>query len=182
LTDPHDVAYISEKRKECINLELLKQKEAIFLKDFNNIFKVEMTYLKSLLINFLTVFFANYLLPGIEMTRHTKLPHVEGALIFAAAVGLVNSLIVPFLSFLKIPPSHFKIGLTSFVISFGAYALVNLLPLGIKVESAKGFFWAAGVVWAVSFFTNYLAFRKHLKALEDKLARQEDAEKKESPK
>ena len=35
-------------------------------------------YLKSLFFNFLTVFFANHIFSGIEVTSQTKLPHIGG--------------------------------------------------------------------------------------------------------
>ena len=46
-----------------------------------------MTYLKSLFFNFLVVFFANHVLPGIEVVKPTKLPHIGGDLTFAIALG-----------------------------------------------------------------------------------------------
>src|SRR5690554_369130 len=50
-----------------------------------------MVYLKHLLINFLIVFFANYVLPGIEVLNQTKLPHVGGDILFALSLGFLNA-------------------------------------------------------------------------------------------
>lgn len=137
-----------------------------------------MTYLKSLLINFLTVFFVDHLVPGIDIPYYTKLPHVEGGLIFAAAVGFVNSLIFPMMRLFRASPSHVKIGLTSFIISFAAYSIVNLLPLEIKVTTIKAYFWCGAIVWLMSYFTNHLEYSHYLKGLEDKAAMKQDGEKK----
>ncbi len=138
-----------------------------------------MTYLKSLLTNILTVFFVNHLIPGIDNPYYTKLPQIEGGLIFAACVGFVNSMIYPFMRLFRVPPSHVKLGLSSFIISFAAYSIVNLLPLGVKVTTAKAFLWSGVIVWAVSYFTNHLEFARYRKQLEEKGAKKEDAEKKE---
>ncbi len=97
-----------------------------------------MTYLKSLFLNFLTVFFADHIIPGIQVSYYTKLPHIEGDIISAAAIGLLSSLIFPVLR-LCTDPSHFKIGLISFLISFGAYSVVNLLPVGIHLHTAGAY-------------------------------------------
>ena len=106
----------------------------------------DMSYFKSLLLNFLAVFFANHVIPGLEVAYYTKLPHIEGDLIFSFALGFLNSLVFPVMRIFKIKLSHFKIGLITFFISFGAYSIVNLLPLGIKVKSPSGFIWCGSIL------------------------------------
>ena len=44
-----------------------------------------MNYPKSLFYNFLTVYFANHLLPGIELLQQTRFPHIGSDLPFAIA-------------------------------------------------------------------------------------------------
>jgi len=134
-----------------------------------------MTWFKSLFLNFLTVFFVDHIIPGIEITYYTKLPHIGGEIIWAAALGLVNSLIFPVLRFLHPKPSHFKIGLISFIISFGAYSIVNLIPaVGIKVTRAEAFAYSGLIVWAVSYLTNHLEFKTYLYKKEQELQKKEE--------
>ena len=130
-----------------------------------------MTYFKSLFFNFLIVFFVNHILPGIEIDYYTKLPEIKGDLIFAASLGFLNSLIFPILRAFHTKPTHFKIGLISFIISFGAYSIVNILPLGIHISTAGAYVWAGVVVWAGSYLTNHLELRHYqrLKELEEEV-------------
>lgn len=141
-----------------------------------------MTYFKSLFINFLVVFFVNHVIPGVEIAYYTKLPHIGGELIFAFSLGFINSLIFPVLRLFQFSPSHFKIGLISFIVSFGAYSIVNLLPVGIRVSTAGAYIWSSLVVWFASYLTNHLEFKKYLSDLEDKYEKkmkEEEEDKKE---
>ena len=125
-----------------------------------------MTYFKSLLTNFLAVFFVDHIIPGIDIAYYSKLPHIGGDLIFSFGVGFLNSLIFPVLKHFTTKPTHFKIGIISLVISFLSYSLVNILPVDIKVTSAGGYIWSILIIWGVSYFTNHLEFRKYLKDLD----------------
>ena len=122
-----------------------------------------MSYFKSLLFNFLCVFFVNHVIPGISIAYYTKLPKIKGDLIFSFGLGFISSLIFPVLRYFKCKPSHFKIGFISFIISFGAYAIINILPLGIKVTTAGSFILAGLIVWFGSYLTNHLEFSKYQK-------------------
>ena len=139
-----------------------------------------MTYFKSLFINFLTVFFVNHVIPGVEIAYYTKLPHVGGEIIFAAALGFINSLIFPVLRIFQFSPSHFKIVLVSFIVSFGAYSIVNLLPVGVKITTAGAFIWSGLIVWFISYLTNHLEFKQYLHKLE--LKYEEEMKKEKKPK
>lgn len=119
-----------------------------------------MHYLKSLFFNFLVVFFANHILPGIEVLNQTKLPHVGGDLIFAFVLGAINSLIFPILK-LTGKATTMKIAGIALAINFVAYALLKLLPIGIH-ETIEGYCFAALLVSIGSFLTNYCAM-KHAK-------------------
>ena len=130
-----------------------------------------MTYFKSLFFNFLIIFFVNHILPGIEIDYYTKLPEIKGDLIFAFSLGFLNSLIYPALRMFHPRPTHIKIGLISFILSFGAYSIVNLLPLGIHVTKAGAYIWAGLIVWFGSYLTNHLELRHYqrVKELEDEV-------------
>lgn len=128
-----------------------------------------MTYFKSLFFNFLAVFFANHIIPGLKIEYYTKLPHIEGDLIFAFSVGFLNSLIYPIMRLFS-NESHFRIGLASFIISVGSYSIVNLLPIGVHVTTASAFVWCSLVVWFCSYLTNHLELRRYLREKELKEA------------
>jgi len=127
-----------------------------------------MTYFKSLVINFLTVFFVNHVIPNIEIDYYSKLPHIGGDLIFAFLVGFLNSLIYPVIVFFKVKSSHLKVGLSSFIISFAAYSIVNILPVGIKVTAAGAYIWASLIVWFISYLTNHLEIKHYLEKKDKK--------------
>ena len=142
-----------------------------------------MTYFKSLLFNFLAVFFVNHIIPGIHIDYYTKLPHVEGDLIFSFVLGFINSLIFPLMRFFQFPVTHFKIGFMSFIISFTAYSLVNILPLGIHVRTAGAFLWSGVIVWFCSYLTNHLEMKQFLiKKERQELQKERDALQKERQK
>ncbi len=117
-----------------------------------------MRYLKSLFFNFLIVFFANHVLPGIEVTDMTKLPHLGGDLLFSIALGLLNSLIYPILKLMG-RPAMTRIALVALALNFITYAILKLLPVGIKVVSVEGYLLAAAVVSIGSFLLNYFEMK-----------------------
>ncbi|NGX28770.1 MAG: hypothetical protein K940chlam1_00957 [Candidatus Anoxychlamydiales bacterium] len=125
-----------------------------------------MTYFKSLIINFLTVFFVNHVIPNVEMDYYSKLPHIGGDLIFAFSLGFLNSLIYPAIILFKVKPTHFKVGLASFLISFGGYSIVNILPVGIKITAPGAYIWTSVVVWFVAYLTNHLELKRYIKEKE----------------
>ncbi|NGX32450.1 MAG: hypothetical protein K1060chlam4_00497 [Candidatus Anoxychlamydiales bacterium] len=125
-----------------------------------------MTYFKSLIINFLTVFFVNHVIPNVEIDYYSKLPHIGGDLIFAFLVGFLNSLIYPVIVLFKIKSTHLKVGLSSFIISFAAYSIVNILPVGIKITAAGAYIWTSLIVWFVSYLTNHLEIKHYMKEKE----------------
>ena len=119
------------------------------------------TYMKILFFNFLTVFFVNYLMPGVTLVSPTKLPYIQGDLIFSFSLGLSLSLIFPVLRLFNQNPTYMKIGLISFILSFGAYSILNFLPLGILVSFPAAYLWSSLIVWVEGTFTNYLEMRKY---------------------
>jgi len=120
-----------------------------------------MYYLKCLFFNFLTIFFANHILPGIVVADQTKLPHIGGDLIFSIVLALLNSLIYPLLKLLDSHLSPVRIALAAIFLNFGAYALVKVVPVGIQIVTLEGYAIPAAVVAVASFLTNYFEMRHH---------------------
>lgn len=119
-----------------------------------------MNYLKSLFFNFLAVFFANHILPGIDVINQTKLPHLGGDLPFAIVLGLLNSLIYPAFKLLKRHAGVLRIIAVALILNFGAYAILKLISaIGIRVSSFEGYFAASIVVTLGSFLTNFLEMK-----------------------
>lgn len=118
-----------------------------------------MRYLKSLFFNFLVVFFVNHVLPGIDVVSQAKLPHIGGDLLFAIILGAINSLIFPVLK-LAGKASLMKIAGLSLGINLIAYALLKLIPFGIRISSIQGYLLAALFVAIGSFLTNYFEMKR----------------------
>jgi uncharacterized membrane protein YvlD (DUF360 family) len=121
-----------------------------------------MYYLKTLMFNFFVVFFANHIMPGIDVVNQTKLPHIGGDLIYAIALGFINSLIYPLLKVFN-QATVLKIAGLSLVVNFIAYAILKLLPIGIHVTSFTGYFSAALLVSFGGFILNVfeMKYKKH---------------------
>ena len=120
-----------------------------------------MNYVKSLIFNFLVVFFVDYLIPGIDVVNQTKLPHIGGDLIFAGILGLLNSLLVPLLKMWDGYLTVFRVSIASLVLNFAAYALLKILPLGVFVTNVEGYIAAALVVSIGSIILGYGEIRRH---------------------
>lgn len=120
-----------------------------------------MVYLKSLVINFLIIFFANYILPGINVVNQTKLPHIGGDLIFACFLGILNMLIYPILKIVLREVNAIKIGIVALILNFVVYAIVKIVPpIGIKITSIQGYVVVALVVTVGSFLTNFYEMKR----------------------
>ena len=117
-----------------------------------------MYFLKTLFFNFLAVFFANHILPGIEVVDQTKLPHLGADLPFALALGLLNSLIYPVMKLLKTPITILKIAVTALLLNLFVYAIVKFFPIGIDL-TLEGYLYGSIVVALGSFLTNYLEMK-----------------------
>ena len=125
-----------------------------------------MNYLKTFLINFLVVFFANHILPGVAVVDVTKLPHLGADLLMAACLGVLNTLIYPILRIFH-QASLPKILLVSMILNFGAYAAVKLIPIGIKILSVEGYLFASLATALGAGLTNFFEMRRHPKNLSD---------------
>lgn len=118
-----------------------------------------MSYVKSVFFNFLVVFFANHILPGVDVVNQTKLPHIGGDLIFAIVLGVLNGSIFHLLKILG-HASFMKVVAVSVVMNFVAYALIKFIPAGIQISSIQGYGMAAGLVVIGSCLTNYFEMKK----------------------
>lgn len=119
-----------------------------------------MNYPKSLFYNFLTVYFVNHLLPGIDLLHPMRLPHMGSDLPFAIALGLLNSLIYPICKLVSSKTPIYRIALIAFILNFVVYALLKVLPIGIFVTSLEGYFLVSSVVTVVSIATNYFYMKR----------------------
>ena len=123
-----------------------------------------MTYIRSLFLNFLIVFFVNHVVPGINLRAFENVPNIGADLLFAIIVGLVNSLVFPILVLLDKKITKLKIAILSFIFSFGAYFIILIFPLPLRANFT-GFIVAGLLVFLVSFFTNYLEAKHSYKKL-----------------
>ncbi len=114
-----------------------------------------MRYLRGLLFFVLIVFFVNYLFPGVDVVNQTKIPHIGGDIIFAAALGLLNSLILPLLKKINGAVGIVRIAIGTLVLNFAAYALLKVLPLGVFITNVEGYLAAALVVSIGSVLLSY---------------------------
>ncbi len=124
-----------------------------------------MSYIKSLFFNFLVVFFADHILPGIEVLDQTKLPHFGGDLIFSLVLGFLNSLIFPFLRLIEQHLAPVKIAMIALILNFVAYGFLRWLPVGIQVITVEGYLLCAVVVTLGSFLTNYWELKQYLQKM-----------------
>ncbi len=119
-----------------------------------------MNYLRSLLLNFLVVFFVDRIAPGVEISYYEQVPDIGADILFSALVGFLNASVFPFLAILELNPSNLKIGIGTFVISFGAFILIAVIPFGVSVINPLGVIFGGGFVWVVAFITNHLEFKQ----------------------
>jgi putative membrane protein len=102
------------------------------------------------LINTLTLLIVDRLLPGFDFSSFYS------ALITALLLGLVNAIIRPILLFLTLPINLLTLGLFTFVINALMLLLVASIVKGFSIDSFATAFWAAVILWLISFTTNAL--------------------------
>src|SRR3990167_998702 len=77
-----------------------------------------MVYLKSLVMNFLLIFFANHVIPGTMIVYPTKLPHIGGDVMFAASLAVLNMLVYPVLRLLQKEVGEVKVAIACLILNF----------------------------------------------------------------
>ena len=115
-----------------------------------------MTYLRSLFLNFLAVFFVDRVIPGLEIAYFEQVADIGADIFFSVMVGFFNASIFPFLALMEMQVTNLKLAIISCLISFGAFAIIAVIPFGIKVVNPLGFFMGGAIVWCVAYFSNYL--------------------------
>jgi len=120
-----------------------------------------MTYLRSLFLNFLIVFFVARVMPGIHIKFYENVPNIGADILFSAALGFFNSIIVPTLVAMEVKITNLKIAIIGFFISYISFIIISIVDFGITANIV-GILIGGSLVWIFSFFTNYLEL-KHLK-------------------
>jgi hypothetical protein len=118
-----------------------------------------MYYLKILFFNFLIVFFADHILPGVEVMNQTKLPHIGSDLIFAAVLGALNSAVFPIFKLFRQEATAPKVAMVVLILNFASYAIVKLAPVGINITSVEGYLLVSIAVSIGGFLTNFLEMK-----------------------
>jgi len=118
-----------------------------------------MTYLRSLFLNFLVVFFVAHSIPGIEVKTYENVPNIGADIIFAVIVGFLNASIFPALVIIGKGVSLGMIALISAIICIVSFFLIGIIDFGVHVSTFWGGFIGALIVWLVSLFANYLEMR-----------------------
>lgn len=118
-----------------------------------------MTYLRSLFLNFLIVFFVDRAAPGIQITDFEQVPNIWADLLFSIVVGFLNGSVFPLLYLLELKVSVLRLSLISFFFTFISFGAISVFPFGVQVVSPLGFFVGGGIVWIVAVFSNYLEWR-----------------------
>ena len=119
-----------------------------------------MTYLRSLFLNFLIVFFVLRVIPGITIEFFENVPNIGADILFSLILGFFNSIIVPVFVGLDLKITYLKITVVGFIITFFAFILIGIVNFGITAN-IMGIILGGAIVWICSFLTNYLEF-KHL--------------------
>jgi len=124
-----------------------------------------MNYVRSFFLNFLIVFFIDRVSPGVEITSFEQVPNIGADILFSLILGFLNSSIFFFLALLELSITNLRMAVMSFVISFGGFLAIAIIPFGVRVVNPWGVILGGGAVWLVAFFTNHLEW-KHYKNIE----------------
>ncbi|HSX25382.1 MAG TPA: phage holin family protein [Chlamydiales bacterium] len=122
-----------------------------------------MSYFRNFLLIFLVVFFIDRVAPGVEISSFEQVPNIGADIFFSAIVGFLNASVFPFYAIFEIKVTKLKIAIATFIISFGAFLLIAIIPFGVRVVSAWGVIIGGLVVWAVAFVGNYLEWQRDTK-------------------
>ena len=118
-----------------------------------------MTYLRSLFLNFLIVFFVDRMIPGIQIQTFEQVPNIGADLLFALIVGFLNASVFPFLFILELSPTIKKIVCMTGPITFLSFLVISVIPFGVQVVSPVGFIFGSLIVWVCAIFTNFLELK-----------------------
>ena len=125
-----------------------------------------MNLLVRLIIATLAVLITDLLLPGVSLGDMGTTNGLITALLVAAVLGLLNSIVRPILIFLTLPVTLVTLGLFILVINAAMVLLADRLIDGFTVN---GFWWALAfsvVQWLVQGFLNALDGGKNRRSRE----------------
>ncbi|MCB0790164.1 MAG: phage holin family protein [Flavobacteriales bacterium] len=115
-----------------------------------------MNTILKLILATLAVLITDLLLPGVTIGHMDSWQGVLTALLVAAVLGLLNTIVRPILIILTLPVTLLTLGLFILVINASLVMLAATLINGFEVQ---GFWWALGfsvVQWLVQGFLNAL--------------------------
>lgn len=121
-----------------------------------------MNYVRSFFLNFLVVFFIDRVAPGVEIESFEQVPNIGADILFSLIIGFLNSSIFFFLALLELSITNLRMAIMSFIVSFGGFLIIAVIPFGVRVVNPWGVIIGGGVVWAVALLTNHLEW-KHYK-------------------
>ncbi len=87
-------------------------------------------------------------IPGIEVKSYAA------AVLFCLVLGLMNTLLRPFLLILSLPITMLTLGLFAFLVNALTFWLASLLSFGVQITTFGGALFGGGIVWLASIFIN----------------------------
>lgn len=120
-----------------------------------------MNYARSFFLNFLIVFFVDRVAPGVEIANFENVPNIGADILFSLIIGFLNSSIFFFLALLELSITNLKMAIMSFIVSFGAFLVIAIIPFGVRVVNPWGVIIGGGVVWAMAVLTNHLEWKHY---------------------
>lgn len=91
------------------------------------------------------------LLASTLFSGSIRVDSLEGALLFAFVLGLLNAFLRPILLLLTLPLTLITLGLFTLVVNALVFWVATLVPVGVQVNGFGGAFLGALVVSVVSF-------------------------------
>ena len=101
-------------------------------------------------LNALALMLVTKIIPGVSVDGFYS------AMIVALALGILNALVRPILIFLTLPLTILTLGLFTLVINTTIFWFVATIAKGFHVAGFAPAFWAALLLWAISWVTNAL--------------------------
>lgn len=120
-----------------------------------------MNYIRSLFLNFLIVFFIDRVGPGIAIQNFENVPNIGADILFALVVGFLNASVFFFLALLELTITNLKMAIITFIVSFGAFIIIAIVPFGVRVVNPWGVIIGGLVVWLVALMTNHLEWKHY---------------------
>lgn len=106
----------------------------------------------NLLVSSLAVFISAYLLPAVELANFLT------AIVVAVVLGLVNTLIRPFIILLTLPINILTLGLFTLVINALLVLLVAAVVPGFEIKTFGGAVLFTIILWLVNWFLSAIIY------------------------